>query len=252
MPYYERQIRAGQCLEVETYEAAKGAGGTARSRNCAPTPEAQKKRNERRARQQLARTINANFQPGDLYVTLTFDDCHLPNSRKQAEREADNFIRRVRYHMGRDAHRLRHVCKLAQGNRSGRWHIHIVMNLRDANVVRALWGRGSVKVSWLDNHRDYTGLANYLFNQRDAECTGKRWKQSNHMRRPSVKKTQIKGKNRRFSGEKRAILRGYSLQEERGPDAVSEYWYARYLRIDTPHKRNVATKHSVHRAASTA
>ena len=75
-----KQTRAGRlvCAVVYTTPTA-GEGARTRGQKLRASAAAREKLNARTSFQKLERVIAANFDTGDLFVTLTYDDQHLPD-----------------------------------------------------------------------------------------------------------------------------------------------------------------------------
>lgn len=142
------------------------------------------------ALRRFIRLVNATFSPTSLYSTLTLDDEHEVHTFEEADRLADNFIRRVKYHYPQ----ARLVIVKGRGKSTQRIHFHMISEgvpkeaiEGDAHKgIKSLWGLGDVlRVVNLREHnyyenvdhgQDYTGLATYLFNHWTEEQGGHRWR----------------------------------------------------------------------------
>ena len=74
----------GEYMDVEifpVYTKAKGRGKRKK-----PTSEIQQRLNQRHAEGKLRRLLHTNFTERDLFVTLTFDDAHLPPSVEDVQK----------------------------------------------------------------------------------------------------------------------------------------------------------------------
>ena len=95
-----------------------------------PTTQAMEWINERNARKHFARMANANFEEGkDIFVHLTFDEGHLPASRRDCKRITDNFLRRMK--RAREKKGLQDELRylyVIEGQDGKRLHVHMLMN----------------------------------------------------------------------------------------------------------------------------
>lgn len=74
-----KQVRAGRLVCAVVYTtAAAGDSPRARTQKQRASTAARDKLNARTSFQKLERTLAANFDNGDLFITLTYDDTHLP------------------------------------------------------------------------------------------------------------------------------------------------------------------------------
>ena len=88
--------------------------------------EAQQRMNLKYAWQKLELEIAANFGVKDLYATLTYDDGHLPNSRKEANARVQAFWKRLRSARKADGHDLKYIYVTEWRNK--RIHHHIILS----------------------------------------------------------------------------------------------------------------------------
>ena len=92
-----KQVRAGRlvCAVVYTTPTA-GDSPRARAQKQKASTAARERLNARTSFQKLERVLAANFDDGDLYVTLTYDDRHLPENREAAIRRIRSFLSKLR------------------------------------------------------------------------------------------------------------------------------------------------------------
>ena len=80
-----KRTKAGRLVSAVLYTApASGDPPKARAQKQKTSTWAREKLNARTSFQKLERKLAANFDNGDLFVTLTYDDKHLPKDRSQA------------------------------------------------------------------------------------------------------------------------------------------------------------------------
>ncbi|MGI5963661.1 MAG: rolling circle replication-associated protein [Lawsonibacter sp.] len=123
--------------------------------------------NARTSFQKLERTLAANFDNGDLYVTLTYDDNHLPDSRDAAVRRIRFFLTKLRKERKARNQPLMYIYTTEGCCPGGRLHHHLVLNSTgdDLEEIRRLWIYGeNVELRRLAFSQDYTyeDLASYL------------------------------------------------------------------------------------------
>ena len=153
-----------------------------------PTSEAQAVVNERNARMNLLRTINANFKEGrDLYVTLTFDKAHGPDTRSDAKTVMGKFLRRVKWAWIKLQSLLPFKwLYVIEGGDGKRIHIHLLMTGGlSAEKIKELWGMAEiVNVKVLQaSEKGYEALSVYLTKQ--GRLMGEhRWYSSRNMDKP--------------------------------------------------------------------
>ena len=143
---------------------------------------ARQKLNFKAAYKQLQLLLCANFRRRDLYITLGFDDEHLPPGRKEAKKIMAKFMDRLRARRRADGQELKYVYA-TQDDGSRRLHFHLVLNAaggqRDYELIRSLWEWGSnieiIQVSdWEQYARDdFLELAQYLLRERNPDAPSK-------------------------------------------------------------------------------
>ncbi len=159
--YREKIHDCGAYREVDIYPVFRKASGKRRAK-FKPTNAMQARLNQRNAERALVRILNLNFTENDISVTLTYSAEYLPETYEQAERDAKNFLRRVR--------RLRAKLglpelKYVQIPGAGRYHFHIPMSGGiDDKKLQGMWPYGYLNVihfelneNGLEGHARYTG-----------------------------------------------------------------------------------------------
>lgn len=163
-----KQIKAGRlvCAVVYTTPVA-GDSSRARAEKQHASNEAREKLNARTSFEKLERVLAANFDTGDLYVTFTYDDKHLPPNRGAAVRRMRAFVPKLRASRKARGQPLSYVYVTEGAFPGGRLHHHMVINStgRDIQELQQLWPYGqNVEVRRLKFDEDYTygDLASYL------------------------------------------------------------------------------------------
>lgn len=163
-----KQIKAGRlvCAVVYTTPSA-GDSSKVRAEKQHASNEAREKLNARTSLEKLERVLAANFDSGDLYVTLTYDDKHLPPDRSAAVRRIRSFIPKLREARKARGEGLAYVYVTEGAYPGGRLHHHMVLNATgdDIEELRAVWKYGAnVEVRRLRFDEEYTygDLASYL------------------------------------------------------------------------------------------
>lgn len=133
--------------------------------------EAQRRMNAIYSRQKLELILAANFPTAGsgLVVTLTYDDRHMPKTRKQAMKRWNDFLGDLRK-ARRDAGLPELVavsCVEVLTSEGGRWHHHAVINNtgHDLDMIRACWRGGSdieARKLRVDAEKNHESLARYM------------------------------------------------------------------------------------------
>ncbi len=95
-----KKTRSGAVCEIEVYSVPDGVKLT---KNTEPKPqnvridEEKARYNNHKSQKRFIRLVNTNFTSTGYYVTLTYDNEHLPESYAEAVKNLDNYIRRLRY-----------------------------------------------------------------------------------------------------------------------------------------------------------
>ena len=205
--YALKEIRAGDQFEVEIYPRFKLLDEVPEEgrRIVKDNSSAQKNLNDRNARKYLVRLINHNFGEGDLWITLTYDNAHLPADGDigKALKDVQNYISRVNYQRKkRGLKRAKYVYVIEYDEAAEiRWHIHIVMDGEmDLDTVEACWkqsSRNEVRRTRKDKD-GLAGLANYLVKEKKRIRSERRWSSSKkNLKKPDVRivhsKQPVKG-----------------------------------------------------------
>lgn len=145
--------------------------------------------NEREAVKNLARILNCNFQAGDLWVTLTYPDDSLPESREDARARFEKFLRKLRkVFREKTGESLRYVVTTSdKGSFSGesaRIHHHLVMDAVAYETIISMWPAEDVSYRRMDGRGDYTGIARYMVSNAGAADGKKRWSTSKGLKKP--------------------------------------------------------------------
>ncbi len=199
MPYYERRIKSGRVLEVFRYFSLRKPGAAIpRGSNRQKSSAAQLVRNYVSAKKTLVRIVNTNFGPGDLYITLTYED-DTPPSPAKAKRELAKYIRRLREYSSKSGVTLKWIA--VTEHRDGvRIHHHLILSGIGGDMARLLWqtepdparrgkrrkwaGHGRAPNDTLDSSGDYEFLARYL--GKEDKQREHRWTGSRNLARPVV------------------------------------------------------------------
>ena len=196
-----KQVQAGRlvCAVIYTTPTA-GDTDRVRARKQKVSSAAREKLNARTSFQKLERMLAANFGNGDLYVTLTYDDRHLPEERDRAVRRMRSFLSKLRAARKSRGQLLNYIYVTEGCCPGGRLHHHLVLNSTgdDLEEIRKLWIYGdNVEMRRLTFGQDYTyeDLASYLTKEprewghpRVGERT---WTPSLGLKQPEVKTEKV-------------------------------------------------------------
>lgn len=236
--YALKEIMSGEQFEIEIYPQFKNMeevpleGRRIRKDNSS----AQRNLNEKNARKYLERLINANFTNRDIWITLTYDDEHLP-----PDGDIDAAIKKVQLYIDRINYRRK---KLGLGNAKYiyvteynpdaeiRWHHHIIMDGEmDMDTVEKCWKQGSRnEVRRLQKDENgLVGMAKYITKEKDRIRSERRWNSSKGLKKPKIRVVHSKRPEERKETYKKIAT--YVEQMKKGHEFVREQmqkWYPEY------------------------
>lgn len=193
--YALKEIKAGDQFEVEIYPQFRKMSEVPREgQKVVKDNRAQNNLNDKNARKFVERKVNANFGDGDIWMTATYDDEHLPpdGDMDAANRDMVNFISRINYQRKKRGLPKAKWIYVTEYDRDEaiRWHHHIIMDGDlDMDVVEQCWKKGrrnEVRRLKTDDN-GLSGLANYIVKQKDRLKSEKRWHCSRGLRNPDIR-----------------------------------------------------------------
>lgn len=189
MAKYKRIITAGPLVIEAVYPAPNPRDSEGvRAGKRALSTEAKRLLNLKCAYQKLELLIAANFTRGDLYLTLTYDDAHLPPTRKAAVANMHRFWRRMRAARQKEDKPLSYIYVTEHRHGEGRWHHHALINSTggDLSLLQMCWPYGRVELRRIRIDRDYTfeTLARYLCKEERDKPGLRLWSSSSNLRKP--------------------------------------------------------------------
>lgn len=137
----------------------------------------------------LAQIINSNYGAGDGWMTLKYDEAHLPADYEGAERDMENLLKKLR----REYRKLYGRAPLLvwvtanwspRRKAPARLHQHMVVPADAIELVRRLWWGGSVIAVEMDNRADHSDLAAYIEDNVHDRPGAHHWHTSRGMARP--------------------------------------------------------------------
>lgn len=202
----EKKIDCGEWYkEVDiflyTAEQQKTAERNKRAKKEKVSEPKQRDLNNANARRYIIQLGNLNFHAGDLHVTLTYNDQHLPTTLEEAEKEKDNYLRRVQYRRKKEGlPALKYIVVTAysfakDGVTPIRIHHHVIMNGGlDRDTVEALWCKRKAKgqkqgesLGFVNADRlqpDGNGIAALCAYLAKNPGGKKRWSSSHNLKKP--------------------------------------------------------------------
>lgn len=205
----EKKIYCGEnYMEVDIYPLTENQLGRKkgkRSKKKKISLPAQRNLNEKNARRKFTQLAETNFGKNDLSVTLTYNDEFLPDTLEDAEREVQNYLRRIKRRREKEGvGELKYILVTSSRTKEEagkekpvRIHHHILMNSGlDRDTVEDLWRRrkrkgekegrslGYVNADRIqpDSNTGIAALANYLAGNPTQK---RRWTCSQNLERPT-------------------------------------------------------------------
>lgn len=191
------------------------------------------------SRRTFIRNVNENMEPGDLYVTLTFDNDWEVHTFEDARRIRKNYVRT-----------LQRACPdavifavMGRGKGTERIHFHMLIKNVPEKVISDKWKYGSVKrivplrehcyYDGIDYGADYTGLANYMFDHWTEEQGGHRWFQTKNAKQPEKEEpTEVRITGGYSENRPPVAPKGYKLVQVK----TTPYGYLYFKYVVVPQK----------------
>ena len=233
--YALKEIKAGDQFEVEIYPQFKSMDDVPPEGRCIKkdNDKAQRNLNDKNARKYVERLINENFTDKDLWITLTYDDEHLPpdGDIDAAIKNMQKFIRRVNYQRKKRGLPNAKYVYVTEYNPTEeiRWHHHIVMDGQmDMDAVEACWkqsNRNEVRRLQKDEN-GLSGMANYIVKEKERVKSEKRWNSSQGLKDPDIRVVHSKQPEKAKGSYKKIAT--YVEEMRKGHEQVKEQmkkWY---------------------------
>lgn len=238
--YALKEITAGEQFEVEIYPQFRSMDEVPPEGLKKDNTKAQKNLNDKNARKYVERLINENFTDRDIWITLTYDDEHLPpdGDIDAAIKNMQNYIRRINYQRKKQGFGNCKYIYVTEYNPDEeiRWHHHLVMDGDlDMDAVEKAWKCGSRnEVRRLEKDKfGLSGMANYIVKEKERVKSEKRWKSSQNLTQPRIRVVHSKrpaaGGNYKQIG---SFVDGMVKNRESIPEQLAK-WYPDYEFTDS-------------------
>ncbi len=180
----------------------------------------------RQAARRMAQSINCNFGPGDMWLTLKYN----PNRMKKLEQrirndglevtsdtirtyaisDRGNFLRRVERDMKKKGVELKYIAATSDiDGKTGelvRVHHHLILPAAAFESVFKKWSQTEVDYKPLRNQDDYTPIAEYIIKQCRRQPDQKKYTCSRNLRKPVVVSEKIITVNRELKPPRGATV----------------------------------------------
>lgn len=224
--------------EIESSLPARGDGPRKRAAKRRATCEAQRLRNRILSTRTLELILAKNFPTAGsgIVAVLTYDDRHLPKSRKEAQLRFKYFLRKLRDERrkaGLPEPRVVYVPE-ALSSATGRWHHHIVVDAtgEDLAMIRRCWIYGrdiEAEKLRVDEEKNHESLASYMNKElreaQEYECRAglHGWGCTRSCLRPEVDTVTVEDSDR-LRAPRGATL----LQQERRETGGGSFAFVKY------------------------
>ena len=193
--YVTKTIDSGFIREIETYPMYLRSE-MPKEWKIKKNKETQRNLNNKNAQKNFIRKINTNFNDGDFFITFTYSDKNLPKDHKQAKKDMQNFIRRIKRLIIKKKLDVElkyiYVTEHSEGTKGIRCHHHMIMNsILTMEEVEKAWKLGRRNnIRKLDTDELWlTGLATYLSKDPKGK---KRWCSSKNLKEPHITRNHSK------------------------------------------------------------
>lgn len=235
---WKKIIVAGSLVLEAVYPAISGKDAPkVRQAKRKVSSEAQQRMNQKYSYQKLELILAANFVPGDLVVTFTYDNEHLPFSRKGAEGKLKYFRAKLAAARQQRGEELRMVWNCEHKHGDGRWHHHTVINStgEDYEEILRLWGQGEVEITKLrvDKDKNYETLARYLAKEEREKLGQRAWSYTRSCRKPQVEVMRVEA-DTPLNPPKGALV----FEQASEHTQYGAYQFIKYLAAKPPRKRS--------------
>lgn len=245
-----REYISGEVVERVCFPVGN-ATKTRRGKQKGATPVRKQEQNEKAAVRSLARTINVNYKPGDIWVTLTYSEARLAklvyrimNDGKEPDMDTiwhyavsdrDRFLRRVKREFKKSGEELPYVAATAdidgQTGEVVRIHHHLVLPKAAFDFVFKHWSQTEVDYKPLRDQKDYTPIAEYIIKQVRRQPDKKKYTTSRNLKKPEVREKIV-----RFPKELKAPS-GARVMQRGAYDPEIPVQYLRYIKPEKKQKR---------------
>lgn len=166
-----KKIAAGQVVDVYLYTPpTRWDTPKQRAAKSRVTSAAQAAYNRKDRRKRLEYLIACNYSGKDRFITLTYDDAHLPANRAEARQDVKAFLATVRKLRRKAGQPFKYIYVTEDLGGQGRFHHHLILTAADGDIeqLQSLWGRGNVDVKSLSEYGPdfFTNRAEYMNKER--------------------------------------------------------------------------------------
>lgn len=234
-------------IEVLTSRIQRNDSPKTRQEKKKLTSTAQQFINSKLSTQKLELDLAANYVPGDLILTLTYDDEHLPFRRQQCFAPMKYFRKKLADEYKKHGAELVMHSNIEHKHGDARWHHHVVINAADVDykTIEGLWGRGRVKFQRLliGKHKDpknpkilkeysYEGLATYMTKEKPDKPSQRRWTCTMNAKHPTIESALVDADT-----TLQPPPGSQQLDSDKKKNRFGRMEYIKYLNATLPHRK---------------
>lgn len=224
-----KTIEAGPLREIVIYTPpTRYDTPQQRAQKSKATTRAQAAMNLKNRRKRLEFIIAGNFSPHDRFITLTYDDEHLPATRKAARANVRPFLALLRELRRRAGLQFKYVYSTEGIHGESRLHHHIIITAApgDLEQLQSLWPYGNVDIETLGKYGlDHCGiLAAYMLKERKPNGE-QGYTCSKNIEPPCVHSEWI-DEDCALTAPRGVVI----LEEGKETQQFSEYYHLKYIR----------------------
>lgn len=191
------RIDAGNLVKEALYDATdRRAAPDERARRARATSAVRQAINDKTAVGRLELLLAKNFEPGHVFLTVTYREAHYPSGWDEAEKRLRAYIRVLRRELRRLGRELKYIYVTQDVYGNGRIHHHMALNatMEDVELLRSLWRWGDqVELAPL-LQSTWGARAEYMTQEGYRRGVGKRmWTPSKNLLQPTVTKEEWPG-----------------------------------------------------------
>jgi len=193
------------------------------------TSEIMQRHNDRSSTKKMELMLAANYKPGDIIGTVTYDDAHLPRDRKEAELRFRYFRQKIKRAYARKNVDPVIFWSTEHVHGEGRWHHHFIITATgdDYESLRDAWIYGQVedyKPLRVDAEKNYTTLAHYYTKERRERLGLRSWSYTRNAAKPLETVETVPAGTKLEPPRGVTVIENYTIENELG-----RWQYLKYL-----------------------
>lgn len=194
------------------------------------TTEVMRQYNHKSSIRKFELMLSANFKPGDVVGTVTYDDDHLPPNRKAAERRFRYFRKKLERHYQAAGIELVVFWSTESKHGDGRLHHHFIMPSTgdDYDAIRAAWIYGGdieLKPLRVDKEKNYRTLAVYYAKEARDKLGLRAWTYTRNAKKPEEDTERVENDYRLSAPDGVIVLEKSCIETPFG-----SFEYLKYMR----------------------